>query len=138
MSSKDLKIRLDSQFWRMNCQIFSWLLSSWRQREERDIGGNPELLRPMPAGLIEDENGVRARFDLGGDLVEMKLHGFAVAGRKHEGGTGPALGADRPEQIGRLGALVVYGTRARARAGPAVGQLVLLPDAHLVLKPHFY
>ena len=84
----------------------------------------------MPAGLIEDENGVRARFDLGGDLVEMKLHGFAVAGRKDEGSTGPALGADRPEQIGRLGALVVY---ARARAGPAVGQLVLLADAHLVL-----
>jgi len=96
------------------------------------------LLRPMPAGLIEDENGVRARFDLGGDLVEMKLHGFAVAGRKHEGGTGPTLGADRPEQIGRLGALVVGGARPRTRAGPAVGQLVLLPDAHLVLKPHLY
>ena len=136
MSSKDLKIRLDSQFWRMNCQMFSWLLSSGARGgsgRSEIIGGNPELLRAMPAGLIEDENGVRARFDLGGDLVEMKLHGFAVAGRKHEGGTGPALGADRPEQIGRLGALVVYGTRARARAGPAVGQLVLLADAHLVL-----
>ena len=28
MSSKDLKIRFDSQFCRMNCQIFSWPLSS--------------------------------------------------------------------------------------------------------------
>src|SRR5215813_885176 len=109
MSSKDLKIRLDSQFWRMNCQIFSWLLSSGA----RGGSGRSEILAGIlscfapPAGLIEDENGVRARFDLGGDLVEMKLHGFAVACRKHEGGAGPALGADRPEQIGRLGALVV-------------------------------
>src|SRR5215831_16733661 len=28
MSSKDLKIRFDNQFCRMNCQIFSWPLSS--------------------------------------------------------------------------------------------------------------
>ena len=28
MSSKDLKIRFDNQFCRMNCQMFSWGLSS--------------------------------------------------------------------------------------------------------------
>ena len=28
MSSKDLKIRFDNQFYRMNCQIFCWPLSS--------------------------------------------------------------------------------------------------------------
>ncbi len=66
----------------------------------RDVAGNLELLGTMPAGLIEDENGVRAGGDLGGDLVEMKLHGFAVAGRQHEGGAGTAFGADRTEQIG--------------------------------------
>ena len=92
----------------------------------------------MPAGLIEDDNGVRARFDPGGDLVEMKLHGFADAGRKHEGGAGPTFGADCPEQIGRLGTLVVNSAWPQAFAGPAIGQLVLLPDAHLVLKPHLY
>ena len=26
--AKDLKTRFDNQFWRMNCQMFSWLLSS--------------------------------------------------------------------------------------------------------------
>jgi hypothetical protein len=56
----------------------------------------------------------------------------------HRYATDPALGADRAEQIGRLCALVVYGARSRAFAGPAVGQLVLLPDAHLVPKPHLY
>ena len=65
----------------------------------------------MPSGLIEDENGVGAGGDLGGDLVEMKLHGLGVAGGQHEGGTGSALRAYRAEQIGRLGALIVAGAR---------------------------
>src|ERR1700741_2137049 len=72
--------RFDSQFWRMNCQIFSWLFSSG----ERGGNGISEMLCgtfssfALPAGLIEDDDGVGARADLGGDLVEMKLHGFAV------------------------------------------------------------
>ena len=92
----------------------------------------------MPAGLIKDENGVGARGDLGGDLVEMKLHGFAVAGRQHEGGAGAAFWAYRTEQIGRLGALIVDGPGTRALPGPAIGELVLLSDPHLVLEPHLY
>ena len=71
--------------------------------------GTLRVFGAMPAGLIEDENGVGAGGDLGGDLVEMKLHGFGVAGRQHEGGAGSAFGADRTEQIGRLGALIVIG-----------------------------
>src|SRR6266699_3474272 len=110
MSSKDLKMRFDSQFSRMNCQIFSWLFSSGAR------GGS--------------------RGDLGADLVEMKLHGFGVAGGQHEGGAGSTFGAYRTEQIGRLGALIVGGPGTRAFPGPAVGELVLLPDPHLVLEPH--
>ena len=66
----------------------------------------------MPAGLIKENNGVRAGGDFGCDLVEMELHGFAVAGRQHEGGAGSAFGADRTEQIGRLGPLIVHSTGA--------------------------
>jgi hypothetical protein len=54
--------------------------------------------------------------------------------RPVQGGAGAALGADRPQQIGRLDALIVSGARPRALAGPAVGQLVLLTDAHRVLN----
>ena len=54
----------------------------------------------MPAGLIEDHNRVGARGDLGGDLIEMKLHGFAVAGRQHEGGAGATFRTYRAKQIG--------------------------------------
>src|SRR5215211_317644 len=74
----------------------------------------------------------------GGDLVKMKLHGFAVAGRQHQSSAGSALWAHGTEHIGRLGALVLDGAWSRALAGPAVGELVLLPDPHLVLEPYLY
>ena len=90
----------------------------------------------MPAGLIKEENGVCSGGDFGCDLVEMKLHGFGVAGRQYEGGAGSAFGAHRTEQIGRLRALIVNGARTCAFPGPAIGELVLLTDAHLVLEPH--
>ena len=46
------------------------------------------------------------------------------------------LGTDRTEQIGRLGALIMSGSGTRALPGPAIGELVLLADPHLVLEPH--
>lgn len=92
----------------------------------------------MPSGLIEDQDGVSARRDLGCDLVEMTLHGFGVADRQHQGCAGSEFGADRTEHIGRLRALIVDGAGTRAFCGPAVGELVLLTHPHLVLEPHFY
>ena len=79
-----------------------------------------------------------SRRDLGSDLVEMKLHGFGVAGRQHEGRAGSEFGTDRTEHIGRLRALIVDRPGTRAFSGPAVGELVLLTHAHLVLEPHLY
>ena len=55
-----------------------------------------------------------ARSGLGGDLVEVKLHGFGVAGRHHEGGGGSAFRAHRTEQVGGLGPLIVSGPRTQA------------------------
>ena len=92
----------------------------------------------VPSGLIEDQNGVSAQRDLCSDLVEMKLHGFGVAGRQHESRTGSEFGADRTKHIGRLRALVVDGAGTRALCGPAIGELVLLTHPHLVLEPHLY
>ena len=68
----------------MNCQMFSWLLSSGERGgngKSEMLCGTFKLLRSVPAGLIEDDDGVGAGGNLGGDLVEMKLHGFAVAER---------------------------------------------------------
>src|SRR5215470_1189026 len=57
----------------------------------------------MPSGLIKEDNGVRSEGDFDCDLVEMELHGFAVASRQHEGGAGSTFGTDRTKQISRLG-----------------------------------
>src|SRR5262249_36758164 len=88
----------------------------------------------MPAGLIKEDNGVRSEGDFGCDLVEMELHGFAVASRQHEGGAGSTGGTDRTKQISRLGPLIVGDTGAWTFPGPAIGELVLLAHPHLVLK----
>jgi hypothetical protein len=53
-----------------------------------------------------------------------------LAGWQHQRGSRGKLGTDRTEQIGRLGALIVNGARARTLSGPAIGQLVLLADPH--------
>jgi hypothetical protein len=54
-----------------------------------------EEIHSMPSSLIEDDDGVGTRADLGGDLIEMKLHGFAVAEAQHQSGAGSELRAAR-------------------------------------------
>jgi hypothetical protein len=36
--------------------------------DERDVGRNDQAAGEMPAGLIDEQRGVRARRDLGGDF----------------------------------------------------------------------
>ena len=79
-----------------------------------------EVLGSVPAGLIENENGVRARFDLGFDLVEMRLHGFAVADRQDEGDAAPRA-RGRPPRTDRSMRWSCMGGRSRALRAQAVG-----------------
>ena len=84
----------------------------------------------MPTGLVEDPNGVGAR-KLGGDVVEMELHASALqTGRTRPD---PVPRSGQTEQIGRLRALIMNGAGQRAGPRPAIGQLVLLADPHLIL-----
>jgi len=80
----------------------------------------------MPASLIQDQNRVGAGRDPCGNLVEIKLHGFSVAERQNEGGAASVFRADRAEQIGRLGALIVRGAGTRALPGPPISEEVRL------------
>ena len=59
----------------------------------------------MPAGLIKEDNGVRSEGDFGCDLVEMELHGFAVASRQHDGGAGSTFGTDRTQTDKSIGSV---------------------------------
>ena len=89
------------------CPCSPWALLCFGTADgARDL----EPLGAMPPGLIEQDDCVPAGRNLGCDLIKMK-HGLAVAGWQHEGSSGPAFRADRTEQIGRLGTLIVDGAR---------------------------
>src|SRR5579864_3094152 len=92
----------------------------------------------MPSSLIKDDDGVGTRADLSCDLIEVKLHRFAVAEGQHQSGACSELRAHGTEQVGRLRPLIVGSPRSRSRSGPAIGELVLLSHPHLILEPHLY
>ena len=102
------------------------------------LAGTIELVRGVPSGLIHQQDGMGVGGDRLGYLGEMQVHRRGVA----EGQDQPrrlALGrADRTEDIGRLGPLIVRGRRPRAAQRPAPGDLVLLADPGLVGEPDLY
>ena len=92
----------------------------------------------MPAGLIEDKDGVSAGAHVGADLIEVMLHALGVGALHDDSRAGPAGRADGAEQIGAAGAQIGHLARAGSAPGPDPRALGLLADAHLVLKPDLY
>ena len=109
-----------------------------RQRHNGDVGWHDESRGQVPAGLIDQEYGVCAGRDGGGDLHQVQVHRLGVAGRQDQGCTLTLFRADGAEDVGGSGALVAGRTWARAALRPAAGDLVLLTDAGLVGEPDFY
>ena len=141
MSSKDLKIRFESQLSRMNCQTFSCGFSSGHfagNGMSVMLGGTIRRPERMPAGLINEQRGVRARRDLGGDFGQVHVHGFGVTPRQDEGRALAVLGADCAEYISGGGSLISGSARTRSALGPTAGNLVLLADARFVGEPDLY
>ncbi len=95
-------------------------------------------LADMPAGLVQNEHGMGVGGDIGGDFLQMCGHGVGIAPGHDQPGGLALLRANRAEDVGPFGALVVRRARTRAAPRPAAGDLVLLADARLVLPPHFY
>src|SRR3546814_8285753 len=109
-----------------------------RQRHQGDVGRHDQLGRSMPSGLIEQQNGMCARRDVEGDLLEVHAHRLAVAAGHDDAGGFTFGGTDRTEQP-RRGASLILGCRGpRAVLRPAPGALGLLTDASLVLPPQLY
>ena len=107
-----------------------------REHQERDIVRNHEAGREVPSGLVDDERGVLAGGHLGGDFGEVQVHRLGVAGGQDERGSLAIAGADRAEDIGGSGALIVRRRGPRAASCPAPGDLVLLPNPGLVSEPN--
>jgi hypothetical protein len=68
----------------------------------------------------------------------MEVHRLGVAARHDERRALAVLRADRAEDIGRGGSLVLRGARPRAAFAPAARDRVLLADAGLVGEPDLY
>jgi hypothetical protein len=110
----------------------------WWQRHEGDVAGEVELAREVPAGLVEQQDGMGARGDRLRDFREMQRHRFSVAERQDEAGCNAACWTDRTEDVGRARPLVVRRRGPGAAPRPSSGDLVLLPDPGLVLEPNLY
>ncbi len=78
------------------------------------------------------------RFDGLRDFRQVERHGLGVAARQHQARALAFLGADGAEEVGRAGALILWCAWPGAALGPPAGDLVLLPDARLVLEPELY
>jgi hypothetical protein len=109
-----------------------------RQGDEGDVGRHGETGRHVPAGLIDQEHGVGARRHGFGDLDEMQVHRFGIAGGQDQGCALAFLRTDRAEDVGGGGALIAGRARTGAALGPSACDLVLLADARLVLEPNLY
>ena len=81
---------------------------------------------------------MRAWRDLSCHLCQVQVHRCCIASRQDESRTFALLGADRTEDIGRGGALVLRRRRPRAALGPSARDLVLLPDPGFVAEPNLY
>lgn len=92
----------------------------------------------MPTGLIHEQHGVSAGRDVQRDLGEVQVHGVGVAERQDQAGRFALLRADRTEDVGGFGALIVRRRRARSPFRPSPRDLVLLSDPGLVLEPNLY
>jgi hypothetical protein len=106
-----------------------------RQRQEGDGVGHAEPVRHVPAGLVEEEDGVYAGLELLGEVRQEHLHagrgGLGQGEREGLIGAGPAGGKEgeaRKALVGEPGR--AHPARVPAMAGPS-----FLADARLILAP---
>ena len=105
------------------------------QQDQGDVLRYHETAARVPAGAVEQKDGVSAPGDAAADLLEMELHGFGVGVRQGERRAFALGRADRAEEIGALVALVGRLARPRPASRPLPHQPVLLADASFILEP---
>ena len=76
--------------------------------------------------------------DVGGDLSQMQGHRSGIAPRQDQSRGLAFLRADRTEDVGRGGSLILWGRRPGAAPRPTPGDLVLLSSSGLIGEPDLY
>lgn len=109
-----------------------------RQGDDADVVRHGELAGHMPACLIHQHGSMGTRGDHQRYLGKVQRHCFGIADGQDQPGALSFLRADRPEDVGRPGALILRSRRPRTAPGPAPRDLVFLTDAGLVLEPDLY
>ncbi len=109
-----------------------------RQRHQGDVVGDIELVGEVPAGLVEQQNGMGARGHGSRDFRQMQRHRGGIAAWQDEAGGAPLGRADGAEDVGRASALIVRRRGSRPAPRPSPGDLVLLANPGLVLEPDLY
>jgi hypothetical protein len=92
----------------------------------------------VPSRLVEQEYGVAARRDGGGDLCQVKVHRRGVSSGHDERRTFAQRGADGTEDVGGSGALIGGRGWPGSTPGPATRDLVLLTDPGFIGEPDLY
>jgi len=79
--------------------VLDWveLGASRRQRQQCDVGGDDQLGKPVPSGLIKDDDGMGTGCHVEGDLFKMHVHRLAVAAGHDDACSLALRGAGRPK-----------------------------------------
>ena len=85
-----------------------------RQRLQGDIARDDEPMAAVPAGTIEDHQGVAIGGDLAADLAEMVVHGEGIADRHDQRRRLGLRRAERAKHIGRGKAQILWCQRPAA------------------------
>jgi len=90
----------------------------------------------MPAGTVEDQQGVGFGSDPGADFAEMFAHSFGI-GRGHDDGCANATGgADRAIDINGIVPVIPHHRRPGTDRRPDIGVGAFLAHAGFILKPY--
>jgi hypothetical protein len=105
-----------------------------RQGEQGDVVWHLKVAASLvPAGAIQDHDGMRSLGHLGVDFLEMFVHGLDIDRRHDKGGTDAAGRADGTEQVCRVEPAVAHHEGAGANRCPDIGMRALLADPGFIL-----
>src|SRR5258708_4776636 len=118
--------------------VFHWVefRSIGWQRHQGDVLGNIESSAGLvPAGAVENEDGVGAWPNALADLFEVQVHSLGTDGGQNEGRAGASVRTHGAKQIDRAVPLIAWCRRPGPSPRPQAGQRSLLADPRFVLPP---